>query len=121
MGLFVRFIGLLEIVLGLLAFVNPDLFKAMISYFREEKKIYIAVGLKILIGLIFVLGASSCRLEGVIRIFGLFPLVGSLIGLWLGFQKIQALCDWWLDRPTKMIYVWACVAIGLGILLLYAA
>ena len=66
MVVLIKAVGVLILTAGIVFFIYPQAAKKLFSFFRQGRRIYIAGVLRILFGVIFLMGASDCRTVGVI-------------------------------------------------------
>lgn len=115
-----RFIGLVIIAMGTVITLNPNVFKAMINFWRQGKKIYIAGVVRLTFGIIFLLAAPECRLPGVVSILGVLMIIGGIIIFVIGPQRIQTIFGWWEKRPPLFMRLMGLIALAIGALILYS-
>ena len=115
MSKFVMYLGVAFILMGLWFAVFPDQMVSIVDW-ESRQGLYVAAGLRVVIGLILVLSASSTRYpKGVLIVGGLVLLAGLglpflPIDLWAGLMR------WWL---VENLVVYSTVG-GVGGMLLGA-
>ena len=67
------------IVLGGISFFAPALALQGVAYFHQGPRIYIAVAVRLVVGLIFVASAKPSRAPWLMYFFGGFTLVGAVL------------------------------------------
>lgn len=115
-----RFIGLVIIGMGTVITLNPNAFKAIINFWKQGKKIYIAGIARLIFGIIFLLAAQRCRLPRVVSILGVLTIIGGIIIFVIGPQRIQTIFGWWDKRPPLIIRLMGFIALSIGALILYS-
>jgi hypothetical protein len=113
-------IGLLSAVSGLAAVVQPLWLKTVLAFLARGRQAYAAAGLKILIGIVWLLFARECRIPSVIITLGILTVVGSVLFAAMPFSKIRAWFQWCQARPLWMFRLWGVLAVLLGVLVVYA-
>ncbi len=74
--------------------------------------------LPLIVGLLFLLSASSSSQVQFIVILGLLSLLKGLVFLFGPREKVKRMIDWWIGVPDKTCRAWAVVVMGLGIAIL---
>jgi hypothetical protein len=111
----------LLIAIGALGVVAPEQLVAIVSAWPPDMRLSVGVGIRLVLGVIFLLGASRCRFPAVIYGIGILALAGALLLVLLGEPRVDALVRWWLGLPALAIRAWCMLATLLGALILYAA
>jgi hypothetical protein len=117
---FVWFMGVVTAVWRIVVLFKPTWLKQLAGFLSKGKVVYAVAGLKILIGVFFLILATQCKLTGVIIALGILTAGGSIIFCLLPFTKIKAYMKWWTAQPLWMYRLWAIVAVLLGGLIMYA-
>jgi hypothetical protein len=108
-------------VVGATGVASPAaLMRLVNSVWRSERGVYLAVAIRLILGVVLIVAAPSCRFPGVVRIIGIVSVVAALIIPFLGFERLRAIVDWWLSRPHGFVRAWALLAMALGGFLVYA-
>lgn len=121
MVILVRLFGILIVALGIIFLAVPDAMKKYIAFWAKGKRIYTGGILSIVIGIIFLLAASQCKLVWFVVVMGIWALIKGIVLLTLGPEKWLSYINWWTVRPPAALRVLSLVAIALGILLVYSA
>ena len=120
MLILVKLIGILFVGLGVIFLLNPKSMKQYVAFVLKGKRIYLCGMLRILIGVIFLLAASQCRLSGVIIILGILTLIKGLMVFVLGPEKIKSILNWWAKKSDSVIRLLSIIAIAIGALIIYS-
>ncbi|MCK4519611.1 MAG: hypothetical protein KAT96_00355 [Candidatus Omnitrophica bacterium] len=121
MVLFVKFFGIIVVALGVVFLINPKTLKQYMSFWKKEKRLKIGGIAAILLGSIFLIAASQCRIAVVITVLGLWSVIKGIFLLTLNQKKLFAYLDWWLNKPTPNIRFFGLIALFFGALLIYSA
>jgi hypothetical protein len=114
-------IAVLLVAISALGAVAPGRLVAIVTGWPPDTRLYVAVGTRLVIGVVFLVGASKCRFPAVIYGLGILALAAALLLMLLGEPRLDALIRWWSQQPALAIRAW-CVLAGLvGALILYAA
>ena len=114
MSVVVLIVGLF--VLGMAAAVlnSPERLKKMLRVFLERQALGLAAGIRIFVGILFLLAASDTRAPSFITAMGVFFILAGVAIPFIGSARIGRLATWWLERPDWVLRVWAVAAGTLG-------
>ena len=121
MVILVKLFGIVMVVFGVIYLISPDVMKKYIAFWAKGKRIYAGGILSILIGIIFFLAASQCKLVWFVILISIVSLIKGIVLLALGPEKWTSKINWWIARPPAIIRLLSLVAIAFGILLIYSA
>jgi hypothetical protein len=113
--------AVLLIAISALGVVAPERLVAIVSGWPPDTRLYVAVGTRLALGVIFLLGASECRFPPAIYGIGVLSLAAALLLVLLGEPRVDGLVRWWCQQPALAIRAWCVLAALLGALILYAA
>ena len=113
--------AVLMIVISALGVAAPERLLAIIAGWSADRRLHVAVGTRLVLGVIFLLGARSCRVPAVIYAFGVLAVLAAMALLGLGSVRLDALMHWWSLRPPLLIRAWCLVGVLLGMLVLSSA
>jgi hypothetical protein len=94
---------------------------AVVVGWPPESRLDVAVGTRLVLGVVFLAGASRCCFPVVIYGVGLLSLAAALLLGLLGEPRLDALIRWWSAQPALTIRAWCAVAGLVGALLVSAA
>jgi uncharacterized protein YjeT (DUF2065 family) len=114
-------VAVLQIIAGLLFLAKPDTMKKMYGFFTNVIAIYVAVFIKVALGIIFLILATKCRWPQFIIAIGILMAGGPLGFMAMGPKKIKAMMQWFQARSTITYRLIGLLSIVLGAILLYAA
>jgi hypothetical protein len=117
----VALIAVLLMGISALGVVAPERLVAGVVGWPPESRLYVAVGTRLVLGVVFLTGASKCRLPAVIYGVGILSLAAALLLVLLGEPRLDALIRWWSEQPALAIRAWCVVGALVGALLVYAA
>ena len=121
MDLFIKIIGGLIIIEGIVLLIKPGVYPKLVSFFTKGKLMYVALVLKAAIGVVFLISALSCKMPWIIITFGLLILFGSLWIFTIKQEKLKRFLSWLQQRSPTFFRVMGLVALVLGGILIYAA
>jgi len=106
--------------LGALGLVSPWRLLSVDRYFQTPARLYLAAGVRVVMGAAFFLAAPDSRAPEVLRILGAVVIVAGVITLFLGFERCRGLIDWWSAHRSAFVRPFAAFALVVGVLLTYA-
>jgi len=117
MLLLIKLFGVIVVGLGAICVTSPDSMKQMMDYFLKGKRIYGIGVIRIILGILFLLVASQCKLPGVIYTLGVFLIVaGSLIFVFR-LEKCKSMITNIMSKSNTTKRLLGLPAIAIGILI----
>jgi hypothetical protein len=113
--------AVLMIALCVLGVVTPAALASIVTAWPPARRFDVAVGARLVLGVIFLLGASRCRVPTVIYGIGILALAAAVLLALLGEPRVDALVDWWVQLPALAIRAWCALGALVGVLILCAA
>jgi hypothetical protein len=121
MDLFIKIMGGLIIIEGIVLLIKPVVYPKLVSFFTKGKLMYVALLLKAAIGVVFLISALNCKMPWIIITFGLLILFGSLWMFTVKQEKLKRFLSWLQQRSPTFFRVMGLVSLVLGGILIYAA
>ncbi len=121
MQILIKVIGLLIVLEGILFLLKPEFLRKLAGFFSRGKRAYIGADLRIVLGIVFLLAASQCRIVWVIIAFGLLFLLSGIAMLTIKLEKLKAMINWWQQKSGVFLRIVAVVAAVIGLVILYSA
>ncbi|MBL7215678.1 MAG: hypothetical protein ISS71_08380 [Phycisphaerae bacterium] len=112
--------GAVTAIMGIAILFKPIWMRQSIIFINKGKVAYGIAGSKTVLGIIFLILATQCKISSIIIALGILMTIGPLLFCLLPFTKIQAYMNWWIARPEWMYRLWGVVAMLLGGLIFYA-
>ena len=119
MAYFVCAVGALTAAWAVTVLFKPDWMKKAIGFIQKGRMVYLVIGLKNTVGIIFLIFARECRWTVFIIILGVLITSGTTLFCMLTLEKIKAYLNWWLARPVWMYRSWAVLTALFGLLLIW--
>ncbi len=108
--------------LGVLGSVHPMKLIGLVSGpWQSRAGIYLAVGLRLVFGLVLIGASSESRFPAAFQILGAVSLAAAAAIPVLGRRRLPRFVDWWTARPMGFIRAWGLGAAGFGAFLIYGA
>lgn len=111
---------LLMIMLGITALALPDRVWPFAQFTTTANGVYVAGGIRLVIGLAFLLAASSSRFPLVLRVFGILALLAGVATLALGAQGARTIANALTDYGTNAVRALGIFVLLVGSFVAYA-
>ena len=121
MVILVKLLGIIIVIFGVVYLFNPNIIKPYMAFWRRGKRLRMGAGLSLLIGVIFLLAASQCRLSWFVALFGILGLIKGVVLFVIKPEKAILMINWWAERPVGFLRGHALFALVVGALLIYCA
>lgn len=121
MDLFIKIMGGLIIIEGIVLLIKPMVYPKLVSFFTKGKLMYVALLLNAAIGIVFLISAMNCRMPWIIITFGLLILFGNLWMFTVKQEKLKRFLSWLQQRSPTFFRVIGLICLVLGGILIYAA
>lgn len=105
---------------GLLGIAWPHRLLDAFHGWPANIQLYVAVGARIIIGLLLFFAAPSCRLPRFTRVLGVIAFVAGIAWAFIGASRLASIVDWVSAQPNWMIQWLYVLAAILGALLAYS-
>jgi len=116
----VSLVGVVVAGIGLLGITAPAHLKRLLGRRRVLVGLPVTLGIRLVVGVVFVFAAPECRLPTLVRLIGFIELGGALVLIGLGAPRLERFADSWLQRSSAFVRYWCVGALAFGMVLLYA-
>jgi hypothetical protein len=113
-------IGALMICIGVIALVAPGSFLVGAEYSLTPKGLYIIAALRIVVGFVLLIAASTSRLPTTMRVFGVIAVVAGITTPLMGVDRARAIFTWSSTYGTGVIRIWGVIALLIGAVIAFA-
>ena len=120
MGPVVSAFGLLLLAVGVIGVFNPKAVIARLQAMTPNVRMGIAVGVRLLMGVLFLLAAGDTRHPTVITVLGWIALVAALLLPLFGTRRLDAMVAWWFERPQGLLRFQFSAALAFAVYLIWA-
>ena len=120
MKFIVALIGWIIVAFGLLGVAQPHLITTAVLSWRPDLLLYIAVGTRIVVGLLLFFAAPSCRLPRFTRVIGVIAFIAGIVTAFVGASRLESMVQWISAKPSGTIRLLYVLDIVLGALLAYS-
>lgn len=121
MSLLITIVGALIIAMGLVFMINTAWIRPLMDFFSKGKRIYIAAGVRLALGVLFIYAASYCQHKRIILVLGLLFLATGIFNISANLEKQKKFIEWWKPKPDYVFSLLGLFAIIIGLLIIYGA
>ena len=122
MGVAIATIGAVIGVLGVAGLAAPSGMSRAIDGFKSSPgKIYGWAGMRVLMGVILILGASGTAFPTLIRFIGAVLVLKAALVPLLGLDRARSILGWFQARPPLLIRFLFLLVASFGAFLIWAA
>src|SRR5438105_773325 len=107
-------IGVLLLLGGAIGVAAPDLLLTLGRWVATPGGLYAVAGLRIPLGVVFVVAAPASRAPRTVRVIGVLVIVAGLTTPWFGVARSRAILDWWASGGPWAMRLAAGVAMAIG-------
>jgi hypothetical protein len=120
-AILVAVIGVTVLLLSLWGLIVPSRLISMVrSVLTRRGGVLIAVGVRLLLGIAFLLAADFSRFPPTVRVLGVVTLVAAVGLAIVGHERMKRMVDWVARWPLWAVRGWLVVGAGFGAFLFYA-
>ena len=120
MNLIVALIGWIIVAIGLFGIAWPHLMPEAVLGWPPDLLLYMAVGTRIVLGLLLFFAAPSCRLPRFTRVIGVIAVLSGIVSALIGANRLESIVQWMSAKPTAVIRLMYTLDIILGAFLVYS-
>lgn len=122
MGVAIATVGAVIGVLGVVGFAAPRAVSRSLDGFKSSpSKIYGWAGVRVLMGVILILGASGTASPTLIRFIGAVLVLKAALVPLLGIDRVRSILGWLQARPPLMLRFLFLLVASFGAFLVRAA
>ena len=120
MTIIIAIFGLLIAALSVWGFVSPKrMIDKMLEYWHKPAGIYLAIGARVVLGVLFILAAPDTRWPIVFEVLGWLMLVAAVLIAILGKERLTRFIMWWVEKPPAGVRAWLVLGFVAGLLIVY--
>jgi len=116
----IKIVGIVILIAAIVYLLKPDVMKWLLEFFKKGKRIYFAGLIRLVLAVVFLLGARECDITWVIAAFGILFLISGLSIFMLGLEKLKAILDWYQKKSALFLRVIALIALAIGAAIIWA-
>jgi len=103
MGCLVSAIGAVFLGVGVYGLFRPGAVLEGIARLDPRRRLAVAVGVRLVLGLVFVEAGPACRHPALVVALGWVALAAAALLLMLGSTRLDAIVRYWLARPAALL------------------
>ncbi|MEA3489150.1 MAG: hypothetical protein U9R44_02260 [Candidatus Omnitrophota bacterium] len=121
MDFLVKVLAVAIIVYGCLLILRPGILKKIFEYVKQGNRLYIANGIKGVVGIFLIIASSRCSVPWIVLFLGALTVLSVIVGFLVKKKTVMELIERLVARPVKFVYLIGAIALALGVLLVLAA
>ena len=114
-------IGWIISLLGIMFMVKPSSAKWVMRFVNKWEWLYIISATRIILAVVYFLGAQMCRIPWVIILLGIILLISGIIGFTINLNKLKSMVNWWEKKPKIVIRIVSVIIVVFGVVTVYSA
>jgi len=87
-------VGLVYVLLGLALAVSPEWFLSALDW-ESRQGLYVSAGIRVVVGIVLLLAASTSRFPRVFRVIGAIALAAGLVLPFVSIEFWGEVMRWW--------------------------
>ena len=100
--------------------LNPAGFvRYVASVWQQSSGVYLAVVVRVVLGVILLYIASDTRFPIFFQLFGGLALLGAVLIPFMGRGRIDRMLNWFTEQGSPLIRLWMLFGIAFGLFLAY--
>lgn len=121
MVIVIKILGTVIALIGVGYLIRPGIIKWFMGFFKKGNRIYFPGALRFVLAVVFFVAARECRYPWIIFGAGVLFLIGGLLILLLGPEKIRRMLDWYQEQPMLIFRVIAATVVLFGAVIIFSA
>ena len=121
MDLVIKILGIVFVAMAVVYILKAEVVNRLFEFFKKGNRIYIAVPIRLGLGIVFLLGARECKHFWVIFVLGIILLISGILVLVLGPKKLRPIIEWFQKQPAVIHRVIALVVLAVGVVIIISA
>ena len=121
MALVVSWVGWLIAAMGVGLMVSPTAFRWVANKFVEQGWLYIAVTIRVVIGVLFILAAPETAYPDAIYALGVLFIIAGVFLIFLGKKRLAQILAWWMQHTDKVLRFGALLVVVFGLTIIFLA
>jgi hypothetical protein len=121
MTLIISVFGVFIAGAGIWGFIAPKpMVKSVLKVWNQPWGIYLAIAVRIGLGVVFIVAANETRYPGFFNFFGYLMIIAAVLIAIIGRQRLDRFIRWWVDASPIVTRLWLLLATAFGAFLVYA-
>ncbi len=111
---FVIAFGALVMFVGLYVILQPNGLTQFAELFLSTTGLWIAVALRLTVGVLLLLSASTSRVPRTLRVFGVLFVVSGIVLPFVGLDRLTGIVEWGTSLDETVLRAVGFLAVALG-------
>ena len=113
-------LGVFIVLMGAWGVLAPARITALVNRFSGRAGLWVAVGIRLVLGLALWFAAPLSRAPLLLQALGILAIVAAVVLPFLGVERFNALIDWWRELAPVSQRRWSLAAVAFGAAILWA-
>ena len=100
--------------------IRTEAFKALLLGWNPRTRYAVAVGVRVVMGGVFLAGADATPVPLAIGVLGWIALLAAGVLALLGPSRIDAMVGWWAGMPNGFLRAWCLLSIAFAAFVIWA-
>jgi hypothetical protein len=92
----------------------------IVKFWNQPAGLWLAIGVRVVVGVLFILAAAETRYPTFFQIFGVLILVAAAAIPIVGKERLTRLINWFTGMPTLAIRLWLIIGLAFSLFIVYA-
>ena len=121
MKIVIQSVGIIFVFAGAANLLKPEIMKSVMEFFKQGKRLYFAGVIRLVLAIIFLIGARDCNIPWVMIVLGILIMVSGLLIFVIRLEKLKSIIEWWQKRPALLLRSLALAVLAVGAIVIYCA
>lgn len=117
----IQIIGIVIVAIGIVYILKPSVMNRLFEFFKKGSRLYVAAPIRLVLGIVFLLGARECKHFWVIMVLGILLLISGILVLLLGPRKLVPMIEWFQKQSEILQRVVALIVLAVGVVIIISA
>jgi len=121
MTILIALFGILIAAACIWGIVAPQyMVEKIVEFWNQPAGLWLAIGVRIVVGVLFILGAAETRYPTFFQVFGVLILVAAAAIPIVGKERLTRLIIWFSGMPKAVIRLFLILGLTFGLFIFYA-
>lgn len=115
-----QLLSVLLVLIGMWGAASPARVTSFATRFTSKNGMWFASGIRLVFGLALWFAAPESRNQPLLQIMGALAILAAAIIPMMGVERFKGMLDWWKALSTTSMRLWCLLAVGFGVIVLWA-
>ena len=120
MTFLILLVGIFIISTCMAFFVFPSLVDELITWLGKQSNLYVVAAIRLVVGLILLLGAAKTGFPGAIWWLGVLFIAAAILIVVFPADRIKRISEAFLKRGDSVVRVWVLLPLLLGVFIVFS-